>query len=73
MHNIGTWGALWGAFAGHPRNGDPMTKLQRRLVRSLTLALIAASLGACHYHGNHGCGDWGSWSPHHCAPVRHCR
>ena len=71
MHNTRRREALWGAFAGHPRNGDPMTNLQRRLVRSLTLVLIAASLGACHFHGHHGCG--GDWGPRYYAPVRHCR
>jgi hypothetical protein len=37
----------------------------RKPVRLLVLALIAASFGACHFHG-HG------WH-HHCHPPRHCR
>ncbi|MFY9341262.1 MAG: hypothetical protein WAT39_02150 [Planctomycetota bacterium] len=32
----------------------------RRTVRLFVLALVAASLGACHFHGGHGhCHSWG--------------
>lgn len=41
--------------------------IRNRLFRTLLLAITAAALTACHFHGH--CGGFRSY----CPPVRHCR
>lgn len=53
---------------GAPLQGAAMNKT--RTVRRFILLLLAASFGACHFHGGGCYHDWGR----HCyVPARHCR
>jgi hypothetical protein len=47
-----------------------MNHATRRSLRYVLLVLVAASFGACHFHGHHG-GGWG-WGHGH-GHYRHCR